>query len=91
MTVKKRSLLTVLLFLFLLSISNYFKRLRTGWSTGKTTTTSLDPAERDAIIEVVQRNELLENAERERIGRIIERVEKIKQRVVTDFGPKNCR
>lgn len=51
----------------------------------------MDPAERDAIIGVVQRNELLENAERERIGRIIERVEKIKQRVVTDFGPKNCR
>lgn len=65
-------------------------RLRTGWSTGKTTTTSLDPAERDAIIEVIQRNELLELAERERVGKIIERVEKIKQRA-TDFGPRYCR
>lgn len=64
--------------------------MKTGWSTGKTTATSLDPAERDAIIEVVQRNELLENAERERIGKIIERVEKIKKRG-TDFGPKHCR
>lgn len=67
-------------------------RLRTGWSTGKTSqATALDPAERDRIIEVIQRNELLETAERERVGKIIERVEKIKQRVVSDFGPKNCR
>lgn len=65
-------------------------RLRTGWSTGKTSTTSLDPAERDAIIGVIQRNEVLETAERERVGKIIERVEKIKQRA-TDFGPRNCR
>lgn len=65
-------------------------RLRTGWSTGKTTATSLDPAERDAIIEVIQRNELLETAERERVGKIIERVEKIKQRV-NDYGPRHCR
>lgn len=65
-------------------------RLRTGWSTGKTSSTSLDPAERDAIIEVIQRNEVLETAERERVGKIIERVEKIKQRA-TDFGPRNCR
>lgn len=65
-------------------------RLRTGWSTGKITTTSLDPAERDAIIGVIQRNELIETAERERVGKIVERVEKIKQRA-TDFGPRYCR
>lgn len=68
------------------------QRLRTGWSTGKTSqATSLDPAERDRIIEVIQRNELIESQERERVGKIIERVEKIKQRAVADFGPRNCR
>lgn len=66
------------------------KRLRTGWSTGKSSATALDPAERDAIIGVIQRNELLETAERERVGRIIERVEKIKEKAI-DFGPRKCR
>lgn len=33
---------------------------------------------------------VIEKAERERVGKIIERVEKIKQRA-TDFGPHNCR
>ncbi|XP_031635109.1 rabphilin-3A [Contarinia nasturtii] len=64
-------------------------KLHSGWSTGKTSATSLNPAERDAIIDVIQRNELLETAERERVGKIIDRVEKIKQRT-TDFGPRNC-
>lgn len=68
----------------------YNQRLRTGWSTGKTSAVSLEPAERDAIIGVIQRNELLETAERERVGRIIERVEKIKEKAI-DFGPRNCR
>lgn len=64
--------------------------MRTGWSTGKTNATSLDDAERQSILSVIQRNELLETAERERVGKIIERVEKIKQRA-SDFGPRCCR
>lgn len=63
--------------------------MQTGWSTGKSSE-PLDSSERDAIIEVIQRNELLENAERQRVGRIIERVEKIKERAA-ERGPKNCR
>lgn len=68
----------------------FVARLHTGWSTGKTTPATLNSAERDAIIEVIQRNELLESAERQRIGKIIERVEKIKERAA-DCGPRNCR
>lgn len=64
--------------------------MHTGWSTGRTTSTALNSAERDVILGVIQRNELLENAERQRIGKIIERVEKIKQRAA-DCGPRNCR
>lgn len=64
--------------------------MHTGWSTGRTTPTALNSAERDVILGVIQRNELLENAERQRIGKIIERVEKIKQRAA-DCGPRNCR
>lgn len=64
--------------------------MQTGWSTGKTTTTALNQTERDAIIQVIRRNEALEIAESERVGKIIERVEKIKQRV-TDAGPRCCR
>lgn len=52
--------------------------------------TKLDPAERDAIIEVIQRNEELEIAERQRVGRLVERVEKIKERAA-EIGPRNCR
>lgn len=71
-------------------------RLRTGWSTGKSTSTSpststsLDPSEREAILEVIRRNEQLEVAERQRVGRIVERVENIKQRAA-ECGPRNCR
>lgn len=71
------------------SLSN-LSRLHTGWSTGKSSTASLEPAERDAIIAVIQRNEQLEIAERQRVGRLVERVEKIKQRAA-ECGPKNCR
>lgn len=65
-------------------------RLHTGWSTGRSTPTALNSAERDAILGVIQRNELLECAERQRIGKIIDRVDKIKQRAA-DCGPRNCR
>lgn len=71
-------------------IVHYNNRLHTGWSTGRSTPTVLNSAERDAILGVIQRNELIESAERQRIGKIIERVEKIKQRAA-DCGPRNCR
>lgn len=64
-------------------------RLRTGWSTGKPTAT-LDPAEREAILDVIRRNEQLEVAERQRVGKLVERVEKIKERAA-ECGPRNCR
>lgn len=50
----------------------------------------LNASERERIIEVIQRNEIVEDAERQRVGRIIERVERIKQRAA-DCGPKFCR
>lgn len=65
-------------------------RLRTGWSTGKPTAAALDPAERDAILDVIRRNEQLEVAERQRVGKLVERVEKIKERAA-ECGPRNCR
>lgn len=43
-----------------------------------------------AIMEVIQRNEQLETAERQRVGRLVERVEKIKQRAA-ECGPRYCR
>lgn len=64
--------------------------MQTGWSTGKAPTAALDAAERDAIIAVIQRNEELEIAERQRVGKLVERVEKIKERAA-ECGPKNCR
>lgn len=68
----------------------YDCRLRTGWSTGKPTAAALDPAERDAILDVIRRNEQLEVAERQRVGKLVERVEKIKERAA-ECGPRNCR
>ncbi|KAJ6636318.1 Double C2-like domain-containing protein beta [Pseudolycoriella hygida] len=64
-------------------------KLHTGWSSGKPTGT-LQPEEKMAILEVIQRNELLETAERQRVGRLVERVEKIKQRAA-ECGPRYCR
>lgn len=76
----------------ILSIIWYFVicRLRTGWSTGKPTAAALDPSERDAILDVIRRNEQLEVAERQRVGKLVERVEKIKERAA-ECGPRNCR
>lgn len=64
-------------------------RLHTGWSSGKPPGT-LQPEEKMAILEVIQRNEQLETAERQRVGRLVERVEKIKQRAA-ECGPRFCR
>lgn len=69
--------------------SLFERRIHSGWSTNKSTV-PLNASERERIIEVIQRNELLEDAERQRVGKIIERVERIKQRA-SDCGPKNCR
>lgn len=65
------------------------RRLHTGWSSVKPQG-PLNNKERNAIIEVVKRNELLESAERYRVGRLVERVEKIKLRAA-DCGPRFCR
>ena len=64
-------------------------RLHTGWSTTKPPVT-LDAAEQDAILVVVRRNEQLESAERQRVGKLVERVEKIKERAA-EYGPRFCR
>jgi hypothetical protein len=48
------------------------------------------PEEQEQIINVIKRNEALEVAERQRVGKLVERVEKIKQRTI-DYGPKKCR
>lgn len=50
----------------------------------------LDADEKNAIIEVIRRNEQLESAERQRVGKLVERVEKIKQRAA-ECGPRFCR
>lgn len=75
---------------FFICLHFYTCRLQTGWSTGKSSPTLLEQSERDAILDVIRRNEQLEVAERQRVGRIVERVEKIKQRAA-DCGPRNCR
>lgn len=71
----------------LLSVSPH--RLRAGWSSSKTNE-PLRPDEQAAIISVIRRNEEIETAERQRVGRLVERVEKIKQRAV-EGGPNCCR
>lgn len=42
------------------------------------------------IRDVIKRNEELEQAERQRVGKLVERVENIKRRIV-ETGPNNCR
>lgn len=64
-------------------------RLHTGWSSAKPVG-PLDADEKNAIIEVIRRNEQLESAERQRVGKLVERVEKIKQRAA-ECGPRFCR
>lgn len=75
--------------LLLTSMLSVKFRLHTGWSSGKPSGT-LQPEEKMAILEVIQRNEQLETAERQRVGRLVERVEKIKQRAA-ECGPRYCR
>lgn len=65
-------------------------RLRTGWSTNRLQE-PLRPEEKAAILSVVQRNEELEMAERQRVGRLVERLEKIRLHASIDRGPNNCR
>ncbi|XP_068159146.1 rabphilin-3A [Drosophila tropicalis] len=64
-------------------------KLRAGWSSSKTSE-PLRPEEQEAIISVIRRNEEIEIAERQRVGRLVERVEKIKQHAV-ERGPNCCR
>lgn len=65
-------------------------RLHTGWSAGRTTSGNLKPEEQAAIISVIKRNEALEMSERQRVGKLVDRVEKIKQRAA-ECGPRYCR
>lgn len=51
---------------------------------------ALNDEEQQAIVSVIKRNEQLEMAERQRVGKLVERVERIKQRA-SYYGPKNCR
>lgn len=64
-------------------------RLQTGWSS-KCKRVPLSSEEQQVILSVIQRNEQLELAERQRISKLVERVERIKQRS-TYNGPKHCR
>ncbi|XP_016952094.1 rabphilin-3A [Drosophila biarmipes] len=64
-------------------------KLKAGWSSSKTSE-PLRPEEQEAIISVIRRNEEIEVAERQRVGRLVERVEKIKQHAV-ERGPNCCR
>ncbi|KAI8116645.1 Double C2-like domain-containing protein beta [Lucilia cuprina] len=65
------------------------RKLRTGWNSSQVHE-PLRPDEQAAIISVIKRNEELEIAERQRVGRLVERVEKIKSRAV-ERGPNCCR
>ncbi|XP_037881195.1 synaptotagmin-like protein 4 isoform X1 [Glossina fuscipes] len=66
-------------------------KLRTGWNS-TTPQEPLKPEEQAAIISVIQRNEEIESAERQRVGRLVERVEKIKQKLnAVERGPNKCR
>lgn len=67
----------------------FYFRLQTGWSAGRPQA-ALKPEEQAAIISVIQRNEMLEMSERQRVGKLVERVEKIKQRAA-ESGPRSCR
>jgi len=72
------------------NVTIYFPcRLKAGWSSSKTSE-PLRPEEQEAIISVIRRNEEIEVAERQRVGRLVERVEKIKQHAV-ERGPNCCR
>ncbi|XP_016975577.2 rabphilin-3A [Drosophila rhopaloa] len=64
-------------------------KLKAGWSSSKSSE-PLRPEEQEAIISVIRRNEEIEVAERQRVGRLVERVEKIKQHAV-ERGPNCCR
>ena len=64
-------------------------RLQTGWNSRKPTG-PLRPEEQAAIISVIRRNEDIEVAERQRVGRLVEKVEKIKQRAA-ECGEHCCR
>ncbi|XP_055914170.1 rabphilin-3A isoform X2 [Eupeodes corollae] len=68
---------------------NFRKQLKTGWSSSKVSE-PLRPEEQAAIISVIRRNEEIEVAERQRVGKLVERVEKIKERAA-DCGPQGCR
>lgn len=64
-------------------------RLQTGWSSASKRV-ALNDEEQQAIVSVIKRNEQLEMAERQRVGKLVERVERIKLRA-SYYGPKNCR
>ncbi|ALC49072.1 Rph [Drosophila busckii] len=64
-------------------------KLKAGWSSSKSNE-PLRPEEQEAIISVIRRNEEIEIAERQRVGRLVERVEKIKLHAV-ERGPNCCR
>lgn len=64
-------------------------RLQTGWSSLQPSG-SLDSHEQAAIIAVIKRNEQLETAEQQRVGRLVERLENNKLRAA-ECGPRFCR
>lgn len=67
------------------------RSLKTGWCTGKTKpTAALSNEEQDVIVSVIKRNEAVEGAERQRVGRLVDKLERIKERIV-ECGPNQCR
>lgn len=69
--------------------SSLIFRLQTGWSSGRPND-ALCPEEQAAIISVIRRNEALEMAERQRVGKLVDKVEKIKLQAA-EFGPKTSK
>lgn len=51
---------------------------------------SLSLEEQDVIVAVIKRNEAVEVAERQRVGRLVDKLERIKERIV-ECGPNQCR
>ncbi|XP_063696197.1 rabphilin-3A isoform X2 [Culicoides brevitarsis] len=64
-------------------------RLKIGWFAGRPDV-PLSSKEQETIKNVIRRNEALEMAERQRVGKLVERMENIKSRAV-ETGPRNCR
>lgn len=70
--------------------------MKTGWCTGKAKPPgTLSSEEQDVIVRVIKRNEAVEVAERLRVGRLVDKLERTKERIVStstvDCPANQCR